>query len=143
MIRYAIMADKDQGLKLLKEHIKEFEFAKDFKDDCSEYYDVLLTNLIKEKTIIVSENDGIIDGCLIGAKSPNTLNPYKSQLHMIVTWVHPDKRGSSIFYRMNALLDKDFKNMDKIYSCMPGITNVNHERLGYKRISINYIKKGN
>lgn len=141
MIRYATMKDKEQGLELLLKHVKDFDFAKKFEIDLTEYYDKLLENLIIDKTIIVSEEDGIINGCLIGARVPNALNPYLVQLQILAAWVREDKRGSSIFYRMNNFLDKEFKNFDKIYSAMPNVTNVKFDKLGYKKISINYIKE--
>lgn len=143
MIEYLKIEDKWQGAKLLNEHVKEFSFAKDFDNNIA-YYDVLLDNLIKDRTVIVSkDNNGNIDGTLICARVPMILNPSKMQLHVIVTWVKKDKRGSSIFYRMNSFLDKEFKNMDKIYYDyhIDNTTNINFEKLGYTKSDTLYVKE--
>ena len=142
MIRYANINDKDIGIKLLSDHIKEFDFAKDWNQNCEEYYNELLKGLIQDKTIIISENNNKIDGALICAKVPNILNPYITQLQVLVTWVRKDKRGSSIFYRMNSFLEKEFDKYDIVRYHMPNITNVDFTKLGYYKISEMYIKEG-
>ena len=139
IIRMAEMKDKEPGIKLLQEHIKEFNFG-NFDNDNTEYYNVLLENLIKDKTIIVAEEDGIINGVLIGARIPNLLNPHNVQLHILVSWVHKDKRGSSIFYRMNKYLEKNFTGMDIMFYQIPE-TNINFDRLGYKKFQTMHIKE--
>ena len=106
MIRIGEDKDVEQGVRLLEEHRKEFDFGQ-FKDDNTEYYKGLMKAIAKDKTSIVSENDGVIDGVLLGIKIPNLLNPNNIQLQVLLTWVHPNKRGSSIFYRMNKMLEKE------------------------------------
>ena len=102
MIRIGENKDVEQGVKLLEQHRKEFDFGQ-FKEDNTEYYKGLMEAIAKDKTAIISENNGIIDGVLLGMKIPNLLNPHITQLHVLLTWVHPNKRGSSIFYRMNKI----------------------------------------
>ena len=100
MIRIGEDKDVEQGVKLLEQHRIEFDFGQ-FKEDNTEYYKGLMKAIAKDKTAVISENNGIIDGVLLGMKIPNLLNPHITQLHVLLTWVHPNKRGSSIFYRMN------------------------------------------
>ena len=138
MIRIAKLEDINQGIDLLKTYIKEFDFGQ-FKEDNTDYYKGLLESCIKDKTVIVSEQNGIINGVLIGMKVPNLLNPNKIQLHILVNWVHPNKRGSSIFYRMNKLLEKEF-NMETIFYSIPE-TNINFNKLGYRKFQTMYIKE--
>ena len=137
MVRIANLKDIKQGIVLLKKHIKEFDFGQ-FNEDNTDYYEGLLTACINDKTVIISENNNIIDGVLLGMKIPNLLNPNKTQLHILVTWVNKDKRGSSIFYKMNKLLEKEFK-METIYYSIPE-TNINYNRLGYRKFQTMYIK---
>ena len=134
MIRIGENKDVEQGVKLLDQHRKEFDFGK-FKEDNTQYYKGLMQAIAKDKTAIISENNGIIDGVLLGMKIPNLLNPYITQLHVLLTWVHPNKRGSSIFYRMNKMLEKEIKNHKEvkeiIYYSIPN-TNINFNKLNYK-----------
>ena len=143
MIRIGEDKDIEQGVKLLEEHRKEFDFGQ-FKDDNTEYYKGLMKAIAKDKTSIVSENDGTIDGVLLGIKIPNLLNPNMIQLHVLLTWVHPNKRGSSIFYRMNKMLEKEIKNHKEvkeiIYYSIPE-TNINFNKLKYKEIQSMYKKE--
>ena len=143
MIRYAEIKDIEQGVKLLNENIVKFDFAKNNKNNNTEYYNVLLQNLIKDKTVIVSENNSNIDGVLICARVPNILNPHNMQLQILVTWVKKNKRGSSIFYRMNKFLENEFKNFDKIYYDIHGETKLNYEKIGYRPLTTGYIKERN
>ena len=100
--------------------------------------------IAKDKTAIISENNGIIDGVLLGMKIPNLLNQYITQLHVLLTWVHPIKRGSSIFYRMNKMLEKEIKNHKEvkeiIYYSIPN-TNINFNKLNYKEFQSMYKKE--
>ena len=143
MIRIGENKDVEQGVKLLDQHRKEFDFGK-FKEDNTEYYKGLMQAIAKDKTAIISENNGIIDGVLLGMKIPNLLNPYITQLHVLLTWVHPDKRGSSIFYRMNKMLEKEIKNHKEvkeiIYYSIPN-TNINFNKLNYKEFQSMYKKE--
>jgi hypothetical protein len=100
--------------------------------------------IAKDKTAIISENDGVIDGVLLGMKIPNLLNPQITQLHVLLTWVNPNKRGSSIFYRMNKMLEKEIKNhkevKDIIFYSIPK-TNINFNKLNYKEFQLMYKKE--
>jgi hypothetical protein len=143
MIRIGENKDVEQGVKLLDQHRKEFDFGK-FKEDNTQYYKGLMQAIAKDKTAIISENNGIIDGVLLGMKIPNLLNPYITQLHVLLTWVHPNKRGSSIFYRMNKMLEKEIKNHKEvkeiIYYSIPN-TNINFNKLNYKEFQSMYKKE--
>ena len=143
MIRIGENKDVEQGVKLLDQHRKEFDFGK-FKEDNTQYYKGLMQAIAKDKTAIISEHNGIIDGVLLGMKIPNLLNPYITQLHVLLTWVHPNKRGSSIFYRMNKMLEKEIKNHKEvkeiIYYSIPN-TNINFNKLNYKEFQSMYKKE--
>jgi hypothetical protein len=144
MIKIAEFKHVDSGVELLEQHKNEFEFGQ-FDQDNREYYKGLLHACVKDKTVIVSENiNGVIDGVLLGIKIPNLLNPYRTQLHILLTWVHPDKRGSSIFYRMNKKLEETIKNhkevKDIIYYSIPE-TNINFNKLNYKEFQSMYKKE--
>ena len=143
MIRIGENKDVEQGVKLLDQHRKEFDFGK-FKEDNTQYYKGLMQAIAKDKTAIISENNGIIDGVLLGMKIPNLLNPYITQLHVLLTWVHPNKRGSSIFYRMNKMLEKEIKDHKEvkeiIYYSIPE-TNINFNKLNYKEFQSMYKKE--
>ena len=131
----------EQGVKLFKKYLKEFNFGQ-FKDDNSAYYKGLMQAIAKDKTSIVSiNNDNVIDGVLLGMRVPNLLNPHNVQFHILLTWVHPDKRGSSIFYRMYKKLEKDvLKNEEVIFYSIPK-TNINFNKLGFKEFQTMYIKE--
>ena len=144
MIRIGEYKDVDQGVKLLEQHRKEFDFGQ-FKEDNTEYYKGLMKSIAKDKTAVISEDEnGVIDGVLLGMKIPNLLNPYLTQLHVLLTWVHPNKRGSSIFYRMNKKLEKEIKNhkevKDIIFYSIPK-TNINFNKLNYKEFQLMYKKE--
>ena len=144
MIRIGEYKDVDQGVKLLEQHRMEFDFGK-FQEDNTEYYRGLMKAIAKDRTAVISEDkDKIIDGVLLGMKIPNLLNPHITQLHLLLTWVHPDKRGSSIFYRMNKMLEKKIKNhkevKDIIFYSIPK-TNINFNKLNYKEFQSMYKKE--
>ena len=145
MIRIGEHNDVPQGVELLKQYVKEFDFGQ-FKDDNTEYYTGLMQAIAKDKTSVVSVNDdGVIDGVLLGIKVPNLLNPKDTQLHIILTWVHPNKRGSSIFYRMNNKLEKEVIKTHKdindvIYYSIPQ-SNINYNKLDYKEFQTMYKKE--
>ena len=139
MIRIGKKEDIEQGIVLLQKYVKEFNFGQ-FEEDNTEYYKVLFDACAKDKTAIVSENDGVIDGVLLGMIIPNLLNPHKQQLHILLTWVNKDKRGSSIFYRMHKMLEKEHNNIETIIYSIPE-TNVNFKKLGYKEFQTMYIKE--
>lgn len=141
MIRIGEHKDIYQGAQLLKEYVQEFEWGKDIKQDNTEYYKQLMNAIATDKTAVVSVNDGIIDGVLLGFRTPNILNPHNTQLQIIVTWVHPSKRGSSIFYRMNKFLEDNIvKAGEEIIYHEITETNVNYKKLGYKKLSTLHIK---
>ena len=144
MIRIGEYKDVDQGVKLLEQHRMEFDFGQ-FKEDNTEYYTGLFKAIAKDRTAVISEDkDKIIDGVLLGMKIPNLLNPHLCQLHILLTWVHHDKRGSSIFYRMNKMLEKEIKNhkevKDIIFYSIPK-TNINFNKLNYKEFQSMYKKE--
>lgn len=142
MIRLGENKDIEPGVQLIKKYIKEFNFGKNIEEDNTEYYTGLCDAMIKDKTVIVSENNNEIDGCLLGYRIPNLLNPNKVQLHILVTWVREDKRGSSIFYRMNKFLEENIikKGEEVIYYSLPE-TNINHNKLGYIEYQKMFIKE--
>ena len=144
MIRIGELKDINQGVKLLEEHKNEFDFGR-FSQDNTEYYKGLMTAIAGDKTSIVSEEDGIINGLLLGLKIPNLLNPHLIQLHILITWVNPNKRGSSIFYRMHKAFEKEIKENHKevkdiIYYSIPE-TNINFNKLNYKEFQSMYKKE--
>jgi len=135
MIRIGEDKDVEQGVKLLEQHRKEFDFGQ-FKDDNTEYYKGLFNAIAKDKTSIISQDNDEYNGMIMGLKFPNLLNPNLIQLHVLITWVHPNKRGSSVFYRMHKAFEKTIKENHKevkeiIYYSIPK-TNINFNKLNYK-----------
>jgi len=143
MIRIGEDKDVEQGVKLLEQHRKEFDFGQ-FKEDNKEYYTGLFKAIAKDKTSIISQDNNEYNGMIMGLKFPNLLNPHITQLHVLLTWVHHNKRGSSIFYRMNKMLEKETKNHKEvkeiIYYSIP-TTNINFNKLNYKQFQSMYKKE--
>ena len=144
MIRIGEYKDVEIGIKLLNEHKEEFDFGK-FKEDNTEYYKGLFEAIAKDKTSIVSHDNNEFNGMIMGIKVPNLLNPHSIQLHVLITWVHPNKRGSSIFYRMHKAFEKTIKENHKevkeiIYYSIPE-TNINFNKLNYKEFQSMYKKE--
>tara|TARA_R110002012_G_scaffold264491_1_gene447859 strand:+ start:2142 stop:2579 length:438 start_codon:yes stop_codon:yes gene_type:complete len=144
MIRIGENKDVQQGVKLLEEHRKEFDFGQ-FKEDNTEYYTGLFKAIAKDKTSIISQNNNEYNGMIMGLKFPNLLNPHLIQLHVLITWVHPNKRGSSVFYRMHKAFEKMIKENHKevkeiIYYSIP-TTNINFNKLNYKEFQSMYKKE--
>lgn len=141
MIRIGENKDIEQGVQLIQKYIKEFNFGKNIEDN-TEYYSGLCDAMIQDKTVIVSEDNNEINGCLLGYRIPNLLNPKNVQLHILVTWVREDKRGSSIFYRMNKFLEQNIikQGEEVIYYSLP-TTKINHNKLGYREFQKMFIKE--
>ena len=144
MIRIGEDKDVNQGVKLLEQHRMEFDFGQ-FKEDNTEYYTGLFKAIAKDRTSIVSQDNNEFNGMIMGLKIPNLLNPHLLQMHVLITWVHPNKRGSSIFYRMHKAFEKEIKNNHKeikeiIYYSIPK-TNINFNKLNYKEFQSMYKKE--
>ena len=144
MIRIGENKDVEQGVKLLEQHRKEFNFGQ-FKEDNTEYYKGLFKAIAKDKTSIISQDNNEYNGMIMGLKFPNLLNPHLIQLHVLITWVHPNKRGSFIFYRMHKAFEKMIKENHKevkeiIYYSIP-TTNINFNKLNYKEFQSMYKKE--
>jgi hypothetical protein len=56
MIRIGEHKDVEQGVKLLEQHRKEFDFGQ-FKEDNTQYYKGLMEAIAKDKTAIVISQD--------------------------------------------------------------------------------------
>lgn len=140
MIRLLKVEDINYGVNLLKENVKEFDFGQ-FEDDNTEYYKGLLDACVKDKTVIVSEDNGKINGTIIAIRVPNLLNPKNIQLHVLVNWVDKDKRNSSIFYRMYKKFEKDIiKDNEEVIFYSVKETNIKFDKLGYKQFQTMYLK---
>ena len=144
MIRIGEDKDVEQGVKLLEKYRKEFDFGQ-FKEDNTEYYTGLFKAVAKDRTSIISQDNNEFNGMIMDLKIPNLLNPHLLQMHVLMLWVHPSKRGSSIFYRMHKAFEKEIKDNHKevkeiIHYSIPE-TNINFDKLNYKKFQSMHIRK--
>lgn len=137
-IRIGNENDVQQGAALIQAYLKEIKFLNDKKLYPAEYYEDLCKAAAKDKSAIIAEENGQIIGVLFGVIMPNYL-VHEQQLQILVTWVRPDKRGSSAFIRMFKLLKKQFHNSYDIVFKEIQETNMDYTKLKLEKIESTYL----
>ena len=136
-IRIGNENDVKQGSALIQAYIKEIKSFKNKILYPAEYYDDLCMSAAKDKTVIIAEEEGKIVGVLFGIIMPNYLFN-EQQLQVLVTWVRPDKRGSSAFIRMFKELTHRFGDKYNIVFKEIEETNLNYTKLNLTKIESSY-----
>lgn len=137
-IRIGNENDVQQGSALIQAYLKEIKCLNNKKLYPAEYYESLCKSAAKDKSVIIAEDNGQIIGVLFGVIMPNYL-VHEQQLQILVTWVRPDKRGSSAFIRMFKLLKKNFHNKYEIIFKEIDETNMNYTKLKLTKIETSYL----
>lgn len=144
-IRMANENDIQNGIYEIITAVKEFpEFKVKGLFITNDYYKQLINLCMKNGKVIIAEENGKIIGCIMSLLNVSIFTG-SNDLVTIVTWVHKNKRNSSIFYRMHKLYKKEYtklKQQNKIdrvlMACLPTKTNIKFEKLGYNIAETTY-----
>lgn len=108
------------------------------------HYKQLVNLCITNGMVILAEEDNKIVGSIMGILNTNIVTGL-NELITVINWVHPNRRNSSIFYRMHKLYEKEYKNLKQqnkidrvLMACLPNRTNIKFEKLGYNVAETTY-----
>ena len=144
-IKMANENDIQNGISELMIAMNEFsEFKVKGLFVTAKHYEQLINLCMKNGMIIIAEDNNKIVGSIMGLLNTNIVTGL-NELITTVNWVHPNRRNSSIFYRMHKLYEKEYKKLKQqnkidrvLMASLPNKTNIKFEKLGYRVAQTTY-----
>jgi hypothetical protein len=110
----------------------------------AKHYEQLVNLCIKNGMVILAEDNNKIVGSIMGLLNTNIVTGL-NELITTINWVHPNRRNSSIFYRMHKLYEREYKKLKQqnkidrvLMTSLPNKTNIKFEKLGYQVAETTY-----